>query len=364
MAKKRKTYSTARKRSTPKKTAKKAAKTGKKTNTTTPEELTENFQEPTITNEEEYTMPGEELTPTEKQNLQEHQEFRDGLAQDLIPDKEPLPDSPEMDAFQVERIERNIVKTDTEPSTTETPTGQTEATETFSPPVDAETTTDEPSFEPPSDTLSAGPVIPDAPNIPAQPDVIEPTLDPSLGMMPGHAGLTIPDGSAEDTFEFFFTATNYALKSFGGRFVKIKIIKEYRKFPEIPPVINDHNDNQVEKILLDKDDKELLKEPSITMIKKMGESVTKPENKFAMAVGMVLVKKLQVIPEIRKENRELEKRIKLLLAEHTHQQSMQQQQPQKETYHAPPKEEKKKKPNPPKKNTPPPTNKPNKDGKK
>ena len=94
----------------------------------------------------------------------------------------------------------------------------------------------------------------------------------------------------------------------GGYFVKIRKHQEFYEFEEIIQVVDQQNDKNVERIKLDKEDQALLRPLLAQVLRKKAKKLT-PEQQLMGAVISILMKKAQVVMEVRAENSLLENRI-------------------------------------------------------
>ena len=96
--------------------------------------------------------------------------------------------------------------------------------------------------------------------------------------------------------------------------MKIKKHKDFYDFEEIVQVIDEQNAKNVKRIKLDEEDKILLRPLLIAILKKKAKKLT-PEQQLLGAVLSILMKKAQVVMEIRAENEILLDRILEIIRE-------------------------------------------------
>ncbi|MCB0536743.1 MAG: hypothetical protein KDE33_04365, partial [Bacteroidetes bacterium] len=108
--------------------------------------------------------------------------------------------------------------------------------------------------------------------------------------------------------------TDNVLAVGSGFFVKIKKHKDFYDFEEIVQVIDEQNAKNVKRIKLDEEDKILLRPLLIAILKKKAKKLT-PEQQLLGAVLSILMKKAQVVMEIRAENEILLDRILEIIRE-------------------------------------------------
>lgn len=94
----------------------------------------------------------------------------------------------------------------------------------------------------------------------------------------------------------------------GGFFVKISKHREFYDFGEVIQVIDEQNTKNIHRIRLDEEDKALIRPLLIIILKKKAQKLS-PEQQLMGALISVMVKKAQVVMEIRAENKMLTERI-------------------------------------------------------
>jgi len=122
------------------------------------------------------------------------------------------------------------------------------------------------------------------------------------------AAFELPTATAKQAADTILGMSNNFLAVGGGFFVKIKKHKEFYDFDEIVELIDAQNDKNVKRIKLDKEDKGLLKPLLVAMLKKKAQKLT-PEQQLIGAVISIVMKKAQVVMEVRAENDLLVERI-------------------------------------------------------
>jgi len=118
----------------------------------------------------------------------------------------------------------------------------------------------------------------------------------------------IPDSHAKVAADTILGITDNVLAVGGGFFVRIKKHKDFYEFEEIIQVIDEQNQKNVKRLQLDKEDKQLLRPLLIAIIKKKSKELT-PEQQLLGAVLSILMKKGQMVMEMRMENEVLVERI-------------------------------------------------------
>lgn len=118
----------------------------------------------------------------------------------------------------------------------------------------------------------------------------------------------LPTGQAKQAADTILGMTDNVLAVGGGYFVKIRKHKEYYEFEEIIHVIDNQNEKNVKRIKLDEEDKILLRPLLITILKKKAKKLT-PEQQLMGAIISIMMKKAQLVMEIKAENDILTERI-------------------------------------------------------
>jgi len=118
----------------------------------------------------------------------------------------------------------------------------------------------------------------------------------------------LPTGHAKQAADTILGMTDNVLGIGGGYFVKIRKHKEFYDFEEIIQVIDKQNTKNVKRIKLDEEDKILLRPLLIAILKKKAKVLT-PEQQLLGAIISILMKKAQVVMEIKAENEILTERI-------------------------------------------------------
>ncbi len=135
----------------------------------------------------------------------------------------------------------------------------------------------------------------------------------SLGELDGE-DFELPTGHAKQAADTLLGMTDNVLAVGSGFFVKIKKHKDFYDFEEIVQVIDEQNAKNVKRIKLDEEDKILLRPLLIAILKKKAKKLT-PEQQLLGAVLSILMKKAQVVMEIRAENEILLDRILEIIRE-------------------------------------------------
>ena len=114
----------------------------------------------------------------------------------------------------------------------------------------------------------------------------------------------IPDSHAALAADSLLGMANNALEIGGGFFVKIKKSKDMLEFDEAIRIVEGQNVKNIQRIKLDAEDQALLRPILIQVLKNRAEELT-PEQQLIAATISILLKKVQLMAEIRSENKML-----------------------------------------------------------
>jgi len=112
----------------------------------------------------------------------------------------------------------------------------------------------------------------------------------------------IPDSHATLAANSLLGIANNALEIGGGFFVKIKKTKELLEFDEAIRVVDRQNKKNIQRIKLDEEDQALLRPILIQVLKNRAEELT-PEQQLIAASISIIMKKVQMMAEIKAENK-------------------------------------------------------------
>lgn len=118
----------------------------------------------------------------------------------------------------------------------------------------------------------------------------------------------IPHSHSKQATDTIFGIADNVMSIGGGFFIKIKKHKEFYDFDEIIQIIEEQNEKNVRRLKLDEEDKILLRPLLITILRKRVKKLT-PEEQLIGAVISILMKKMQMVMEIKAENEILVERI-------------------------------------------------------
>ena len=124
----------------------------------------------------------------------------------------------------------------------------------------------------------------------------------------------LPTSHAKQAADTFLGMADNFLEVGGGFFIKVKKHADYYEFEEVVQIIDEHNDRNIRRLKLEKEDRVLLRPLLIAVLKKKAKKLT-PEQQLAGAVLSILMKKAQIIMEIRAENEIMTDRILYVIRE-------------------------------------------------
>jgi len=124
----------------------------------------------------------------------------------------------------------------------------------------------------------------------------------------------LPLSQANQAADALLGMTNNMMEVGGGYFVKIQKHEEFFEFDEIIQIINDQNDRNIQRVKLDKEDQALLRPLLAQVLRKKAKKLS-PEQQLMGAILSILVKKAQIVMEVRAENNVLEERILNIIRE-------------------------------------------------
>lgn len=134
--------------------------------------------------------------------------------------------------------------------------------------------------------------------------IINENFDPLLPPQESDEPIEIPTEHANTMANSILGMTNNFFALGMGFFVKIKKEKDFYEFDEVIQVIDEFNEKNVKKVILDKEDQALIKPLLIQILKKKSKLLS-PEQQLAGVVVSILLKKIQMMAEIRKGNEAL-----------------------------------------------------------
>lgn len=111
----------------------------------------------------------------------------------------------------------------------------------------------------------------------------------------------LPKETAKQAADTILGMTNNVLAIGGGYLIKIKKHQEFYDFDDVIELIDEQNEKNIKRIQLDKEDKALLKPLIILLLQKRVKKLT-PEQQLTGAILSILLKKAQMVLEIRAEN--------------------------------------------------------------
>ena len=118
----------------------------------------------------------------------------------------------------------------------------------------------------------------------------------------------LPPSQAKNGANALLGMANNFIGVGAGFFVKIEKHKEFYDFEEIIQVIDEQNEKNVKRIKLDEEDQALLRPLLMQMLQRKAKQLT-PEQQLMGAIISILMKKVQVVMEIKAESNILVERI-------------------------------------------------------
>jgi hypothetical protein len=115
----------------------------------------------------------------------------------------------------------------------------------------------------------------------------------------------MPNANAKQMADFILGSANFVIPLVGGRFVSVKIQKEFYEVQGFVETINQQNERNLERIKLTKEEIDYLRPILIAVIKEKNAQMT-PMGQLLMALALIGAKKTSDVMEIRKENKKLE----------------------------------------------------------
>ncbi len=143
---------------------------------------------------------------------------------------------------------------------------------------------------------------------------IETSVSSEIGIEEEKEVALISTTQATQAADALLGMTNNLLEVGGGYFVKINKHEAFFEFEEIIQLIDEQNSSNVERIKLDQEDQALLRPLLAQVLQKKAKKLT-PEQQLMGAIISILVKKAQVVMEVRAENSLLESRILQIIKE-------------------------------------------------
>ena len=130
-----------------------------------------------------------------------------------------------------------------------------------------------------------------------------------IGDQGGGPDLEVPSEQALAFADFILESANNVISVGAGFFIKMRKDKSFYEYEELIQVIDEQNSQNVKRLLLDEMDKAMLK-PLLALVLRKRAKVMTPEQQLLIALVSILIKKAQVVMEIRAENQILTERIK------------------------------------------------------
>ncbi len=118
----------------------------------------------------------------------------------------------------------------------------------------------------------------------------------------------VDNGHAMMMADVILGAANNIIEVGGGFFIKIKTDASFLEYEELVQVIDEQNQRNIKRLILDEGDKAMLR-PLLAQVLKARQKVLSPEHQLLIAGVSILIKKAQLVMEVRAENQILTERI-------------------------------------------------------
>lgn len=133
-----------------------------------------------------------------------------------------------------------------------------------------------------------------------------------IGNGSGSQNMGVPSQETLAFADFILDSANNIIEVGAGFFVKIRKDEDFYSYEELIQVINDQNKRNVKRLLLDDMDKAMLR-PLLALVLRNRAKILSPEQQLLIALVSILIKKAQVVMEVRAENLILVDRIKEII---------------------------------------------------
>ena len=124
----------------------------------------------------------------------------------------------------------------------------------------------------------------------------------------------LPKEAAKQSANALLGMANNMLEVGGGFIIKIKKHKDFYDFDDIVTLVDQQNSKNIQRIKLDKDDKALLRPLIMAMLQQKAKTLS-PTQQLMGAILSILLKKAQIIMQVRAENNMLVDRILNIIKE-------------------------------------------------
>ena len=114
--------------------------------------------------------------------------------------------------------------------------------------------------------------------------------------------------------DMFLGAANNIIEVGSGFFVRLNPSAEMQEYDELIQVIDQQNEQNIHRLKLDESDRAMIRPLLAAVLAKRG-AVLSAEHQLAIAFFSILIKKAQVILQIRNENQILAERIRMIIRE-------------------------------------------------
>jgi len=124
----------------------------------------------------------------------------------------------------------------------------------------------------------------------------------------------IPNAQSLQTAEALLGMADNVIAVGAGYFIKVRKHQEFYEYEEIVQIIDEQNEKNIKRVCLDEDDKALLKPLLAIVLQNKAKQLT-PEQQLFGAATAIIIKKIQIVLEMRSENRSLEDRLLQIIAD-------------------------------------------------
>lgn len=122
---------------------------------------------------------------------------------------------------------------------------------------------------------------------------------------PNSDPFNVPTGNASELVDWGAQTLNYAIGKFGGLITDVKIIAEMYSIPGVIERVKKHNERSLEALKLNKEEIEMLRKPLVAIMNEKGIRGLTNGEKLLMACGLIVMSKVKIFIEIKKQNRVL-----------------------------------------------------------
>ena len=144
-------------------------------------------------------------------------------------------------------------------------------------------------------------------------EILEEKAEPDITEEP-EPSFELPKEAAKQSANAILGMANNVLEVGGGFIITIKKHKNFYDFDDIVTLIDQQNNKNIQRIKLDKQDKTLLRPLIIAMLQEKTKTLS-PKQQLVGAILSILLKKAQIVMQVRAENNILVERILNIIKE-------------------------------------------------